>query len=153
MSGTNITIEIDDAEVRAVFAHWQSFDGGEALRLVLGDIGEALKISTEERAKRQVAPDGTPWVELSPKYARRKEKKRPGLPILRRDGHLLGDMLSWQPEGNDEVVVGTNAIYGATHQFGRAKIPSRPFLGLSDEDRSEIVTILAEHLTRALDSV
>jgi phage gpG-like protein len=40
------------------------------------------------------------------------------VPILKFDFHMLGDMASWQTDGNDAVLVGTNAPYGAIHQFG-----------------------------------
>ncbi|MFR1008017.1 MAG: phage virion morphogenesis protein [Ruminococcus sp.] len=73
--------------------------------------------------------------------------------------------------------VGTNLVYAATHQFGasgrviRAKnkpylafeyhgrtirkkqvtvnIPARPFLGISDEDRQEIKSLVEEALSEA----
>jgi phage gpG-like protein len=70
------------------------------------------------------------------------------------------------------VVVGTNAPYAGVHQRGatiRAKpgkrlafrigratifarsvtIPARPFLGVSQEDREEIVEIFRDHIRRA----
>jgi len=87
------------------------------VQLTLPDIGEYLLMATRERAARQVAPDGAPWQALSPAYQRWKARKRPGLPILKFDFHMLGDQLAYQVEG-DELLVGTNAPYGAAHQFG-----------------------------------
>lgn len=90
---------------------------GEGRELMLEQIGEYLMRSTRERAEQQVDPDGHRWRALSPAYKRAKNKKRPGLPILKFDFHMLGDQLSYHLDGND-LVLGTNAPYGAAHQFG-----------------------------------
>lgn len=83
-----------------------------SMRTPLADIGEHLLISTDERARRQVAPDGTPWAPLSPRTLARKK----GNKILREDGNLL-DTLRPQVSG-DELQFGTDRPYGAIHQFG-----------------------------------
>lgn len=88
-----------------------------ATRVMLLDIGEYLLGSTRERAARQVSPSGETWRKLSPAYKRFKDKKRPGLPILKFDNHMLGDQLAYQVEGST-LLLGTNAKYGAAHQFG-----------------------------------
>lgn len=90
---------------------------GEGRQLLFADMGEYLLRSTRDRAALQVDPNGNKWRALSPDYARWKAKKRPGVPILKFDFHMLGDQLSYQA-GQDELLVGTNAPYGAIHQFG-----------------------------------
>lgn len=52
----------------------------------------------------------------------------------------------------DSLRIGTPLVYGATHQFGdpRRSIPARPFLGLSTDDKTELVAILNDWLTRAI---
>jgi phage gpG-like protein len=54
--------------------------------------------------------------------------------------------------GRDWTAVGTNLIYGATHQFGDEErgIPARPYLGLSDDDRRAVVRVLHIHIRRDL---
>ncbi|HHA2757638.1 phage virion morphogenesis protein [Stenotrophomonas maltophilia] len=91
---------------------------GEARQLILKDWGEYLLGSTRRRGKQQVDPSGRKWRALSPSYKRYKQRKRPGRPILEFDFHMLGDMASWQLDGSDAVLVGTNAPYGAIHQGG-----------------------------------
>jgi phage virion morphogenesis protein len=167
MAGAKITITVDDADVRAMFARLAAF--GEAPIKDAGrDIGEYMLRATRERAAQERAPDGTPWVPLSPKYAKWKAKKRPGVKMLKFDAHMLGDM--FHPEvGPDYVDIGTNALYGAIHQFGgtvhhaalshiRSRrtigahdvtIPARPWLGASDEDLRELGEILGDHLRAA----
>lgn len=59
--------------------------------------------------------------------------------------------------GSISVEIGTNVIYGAIHQFGgaagrkdrRVTIPARPFLGVSNEDSTELLAIENDHLQRA----
>lgn len=87
------------------------------LSLALKDIGEHLLRSTRQRAAQEIDAEGNPWVALSPRYLRRKQKRRPGAPKLKHDNHMLGDQLSHQVVGNT-VLVGTSAKYGAIHQFG-----------------------------------
>lgn len=62
---------------------------------------------------------------------------------------------------NDRVLIGSGEIYAATMQFGATKgqfkasppipwgtVPPRPYLGVSDSDGAEILSILADHLSR-----
>jgi len=167
---------------------------GEGRQLLFADMGEYLLRSTRERAAKEIDPDGNKWRALSPGYAKWKAKKRPGVPVLKFDFHMLGDQLSYEA-GQDELLVGTNAPYGAIHQFGgtvhrpahsrklafgkdkpnRMKVfaragskdvdheqwatvdaydvtlPARPWLGLSQEDDTELLAIVVDHLGEALD--
>ncbi len=52
----------------------------------------------------------------------------------------------------DSLEFGTDRKYGATHQLGDQErgIPARPFLGIDDQDRDEILAILRRHLEEAL---
>ena len=90
---------------------------GEGRQLLFADMGEYLLRSTRERAAKQIDPDGNKWRALSPGYAKWKAKKRPGVSILKFDFHMLGDQLSYQAD-QDALLLGTNAPYGAIHQFG-----------------------------------
>lgn len=58
--------------------------------------------------------------------------------------------------GSISVTWGTNVTYAAIHQFGgragkghRARIPARAYLGVSDDDRAELLNIENDHLQRA----
>ena len=153
MSGVYLEITRDTASPRLDNAI-AALDG-DGLQLMFDHIGEYLVRTTRERGEAQVSPDGTPFAPLSERYRRYKEKKRPGVPILRFDFHMQGDQLSHQVAG-DTLYVGTNAIYGATHQFGRtielpdgrtAEIPARPWLGLSADDEKEVLAIAHDHLS------
>lgn len=124
---------------------------GEGRDLMLRDMGEYLMIATPTRAARQVTPDGQAWTPLSPRYRRRKDKLRPGVPMLKFDGHMIGDRLNYQvPPGQGELLHGTSARYGAAQHFGYGAIKPRNWLGLSDEDGVELIAIASDHLTLAM---
>lgn len=150
MAGARIEIEVDDAAVMAVLGRAQARLEPAGVETLLDDIGEYLLRSTRERAALEVDPDGRPWRPLEKEYARWKAKQRPGAPILVFDFHMLGDQLSHQVDG-DTLYVGTNAKYGAVHQF--AGDPPRAWLGISrfSGDEDEIRQITLDYLQAALD--
>lgn len=133
---------------------------------LLAELGEYGLRSTRARFKTQTAPDGTAWAALQPWY--QKEKRRNKNRILTLNGYLRGQM-TWQLVGDRMVEIGSNLPYAAVHQFGATikpraakvlmfrghvaksvTIPARPYLGLSDEDRSEIVGRTLEWLQRIM---
>lgn len=134
--------ELEAAITRAIAV----MDGEQSL--LLDDIGNHLVNSTRRRAEREISPDGMPWAALSPRYKKRKAAKRPNRGLLRFDNHMLGDQLSHQTLGKT-LFVGTNAKYGAAQHFGHNGIPSREWLGLSNEDNDEILAIAHDHLNKA----
>ena len=133
---------------------------------LLAELEEYGLRSTRARFKTQTAPDGTAWAALQPWY--QKEKRRNKNRILTLNGYLRGQM-TWQLVGDRTVEIGSNLPYAAVHQFGATikpraakvlmfrghvaksvTIPARPYLGLSDEDRSEIVGRTLEWLQRIM---
>lgn len=146
MAGASLSIHIDDREVSLALQRLERLGGN--LQGAFADIGEYLLNSHHERWVRQEAPDGTPWAPLAAKTVKRKKKNKDKTLVL--EGNLR-DLLRYQagPEG---LEFGTDRIYGATHQFGReeAGIPARPFLGLTDADRVELLDIIGDHLEAAM---
>ncbi|EPO8089446.1 phage virion morphogenesis protein [Pseudomonas aeruginosa] len=81
---------------------------------MLRDIGEFLLIAHDRRFASQASPDGTPWLALSPRYLKRKRKNPDKILVL--DG-FLKNTLRYQV-GDNELLFGTNRIYGAMMHFG-----------------------------------
>ena len=81
---------------------------------MLRDIGEFLLIAHDQRFASQASPDGTPWQALAPAYLKRKKKNRDKILVL--DG-FLKNTLRYQVN-NNELLFGTNRIYGAMMHFG-----------------------------------
>ncbi|MBW7997522.1 MAG: phage virion morphogenesis protein [Candidatus Glassbacteria bacterium] len=115
--------------------------------------GETIINQTQARFDSERGPDGKPW----PESAR---VKRFGGKVL-TDTARLRNSLSKRADG-DKVIVGTNVVYAAIHQAGgeikakrkprlvfnipgvgirtakKVKIPARPYMGFSPEDRREL---------------
>lgn len=132
-------------------------------------IGEVMTESTQQRFSSSTGPDGERWKPnaLSTVLARlgsiagayskktgRLTKKGAGAITSKKplvDTGILQDSIRYQVAGDgNSVAIGTNRFAGeweggaAVHQFGDKKgnIPARPFLGVSDSDRAEVLEIL-----------
>jgi len=139
MSGTNINVEmrgLNRVEELVARLLRPDFDP------LLDAIGGLVVSQTEERiTQTKAAPDGTAWPALSPAYAKRKKK---GGGILELEGDLRDSLVHLVT--GDNVEVGTNLVYGATHQFGDDSrgIPQREFLGLSPDNEEAINGLIDE---------
>ncbi len=131
-----IKIDIDDHAVRQALTGLE--DRADDLRPAFQEIGETLLLSTEDRFRDEVDPDGQPWVDVLPRTRARKRNPK----ILTEDAHLRGRMVWQLVDGGVEI--GTDVPYANVHQFGfeARHIPSRPFLGISDEDRDVVREVL-----------
>jgi len=141
MAGAFVEVTVGTDDVQRALR--ELGERGQNLRPVLGDLGEYLLQSHATRFRRQVDPEGNPWRPLSLNYRATKPRNRDK--ILTLDGHLRRS-LRYQVRGS-ELLFGTNLVYGAVHQFGHEDVPARPYLGVSPEDTSELVLILADWLT------
>jgi phage virion morphogenesis protein len=146
MAGARIEWEVDTKLASTALQKAVDALGGDGLALLLEDIGEYLLRSTRDRADAQVSPTGQPWAPLSPRYARRKARKRPGLGILKWDNHMIGDQLAHQVDGTT-LLLGTNAPYGAIHQFGGdIDVPerTREVYFRTNKDQTEVEPLFVE---------
>jgi phage virion morphogenesis protein len=166
-----IRIDIDDAGVLAALEQLRA--RAADLKPALADIGELLAESTKRRFGASTGPDGRRWAQnsqvtilqylgrykgsytkkgaLSSKGAARSASKKP----LIGETRSLSTQIYYRLTG-DGVEVGSPMIYAAVQQFGaRAKafgrapwgdIPARPFLGLSEQDRADLLDLLADYL-------
>ena len=106
------------------------------------------KQTIKERFDKEQAPDGTKWKSLSPARVkqRRKRHKTGSMKILQDTGELRRSV---QYEAKQTYVrIGSNLIYARTHQFGRGKIPARPFLGVTPNERQHINDMFRAYLKR-----
>lgn len=167
------TVELKDEVVTAQLARaYASLDDTSDL---MADIGKILVRSTEQRFLKGTAPDGTKWAPKSQttlnKYGARKSNRVDTRPLFGPNGRLHEEIFS--EASKDQVEVGSGLPYAAAMQFGAAKgsfgaysgtdkngrtfsgsapwgnIPARPFLGISDEDRVNIVDQIAVYLSGA----
>jgi phage virion morphogenesis protein len=133
-------------------------------RDLMSEIAELLVDSTRQRFPKGESPDGVKWAPKSPTtlaaYGARKSNRVDVRPLFGPSGSLSSQIFS--DHGDDFAEVGSPMIYAAAMQFGAAQgafgptsrggpipwgsIPARPFLGFSEEDRTNILAAIAEHL-------
>lgn len=146
MAGAFVSIDINDRTVLQMLDRLRT--AGVRFRPVMLEIGEELQERWRERFLTQAGPDGQPWAPLNPDYAAWKRATTGSDLILVLYG-FMRDLLSYRASER-EVLIGSNQEYAATHQFGAPErgIPARPFLGLSEDDKVEILDIMRDHFER-----
>lgn len=97
-----------------------------------------------------------PWMPLSPKYRKWKEKHYPGKPILVRSGALKASLVNGTAEGAiyevfpTQMILGTEVPHAIYHQTGSMKVqnrpPKRPPVMLTTEMRTKWSEIMANWL-------
>lgn len=142
MAGTHATIDINDAEI---IGHLTALihATGHA-KPALDAFGEYMtRVTVEERFEKGQDPWGHDWDEV--KYDKPYNADKP----LILDGHLMGELRYHNSE--QEFRFGSNLVYAATQQFGRPddNIPARPFLGINDRDKRELIQTLKDFLINA----
>lgn len=110
MAGAMLDVVVDDSAIGKALEGLVERLGD--LTTPLLDIAEYLHQSTDDRFRKQVAPDGTPWAPLAPSTLAAKRSKR----ILRDSGNLQDTLRS--NVSSDELEFGTDRPYGAIHQLG-----------------------------------
>lgn len=148
MIGVSVTMA-DDA-VRTALARVQARTGN--LEPMLDVVGAAQVTSTQERFEAQRGPDGQAWRGLAERTLELRQARGASSPQILRDSGELYDSLTHQAEPT-QVAWGSNRAYARIHQLGgqagrgrKSTIPAREFLGLSDDDRAEVLRIAREHV-------
>ncbi|MFC3716812.1 phage virion morphogenesis protein [Luteimonas soli] len=109
---TDARIDLDDAQVLAWLDRLRQLPRREG-RSIMASIGRYMKTAMQMRFRRQVDPDGKPWV---PSKA---AKARGGQTL--RDTNRLFRSLTWRA-GSDYAEAGTNVVYAAVNHFGILKV-------------------------------
>lgn len=130
--------------------HAGLFDLGADLGTELLDAGvDGVKASFAA----QQAPDGTPWPELSARYAEVKERYWPGRPILVREGVLVEglDGERAQSDSSAEYTFGANEQQRAECDWATQgdplnNRPPRPIVGITEGAAVRSREVLIKHL-------
>ncbi|MGZ5059150.1 MAG: phage virion morphogenesis protein [Methylobacter sp.] len=142
-------IDVDDREILAALRQLQQSTGN--LQPALLKIGEDLKESTKQRFLSKTGPDGQAWLGNADSTIERKGRDFP-----LTAGGTLGNTIDYQLFGNDGVDIGSPMEYAAMMQFGGTKaefpnlwgdVPGRPFLGISEDDKVQILATIQHHLS------
>ncbi len=161
-------VKMDDLGTRSLLK--RIIYGARDMTPAMKAIGEYMIRRTQERFSREEDPEGKRWKKHSPitlPLAWRRKGKRTytksgkvtkgfsryvAARKILTASHQLRMSITYK-ESPDKVVVGTNKVYAAIHQFGgkagrgrKVNIPARPVLGINDDDRAEAVRILKEYM-------
>lgn len=151
MAGTGLEIRIESDAVGRLNRRISELAARLTdFRPLLESVGAEIESQTRRRiSEENAAPDGTPWQPWSDDYA---ETRHGGHSLLEGEGELL-DSIQYLVEG-DRVVVGTNLVYGAIHQFGGDEvgipIPARPYLGIGPENEEDLEAVINDWADRQL---
>lgn len=151
MSGVAFNVEIDSADavagLRAALKRFAS--SGDLMEQVAGIVESGARARIEDD---KAGPDGRRWKPWSPRYAAQQGGRGS---LLRQRSRLLDSITS--VADRDSAEVGTNLVYARIHQLGgnagrggAAKIPARPYLGVSDDGQAEIREAASDWLQTAI---
>lgn len=105
-------------------------------------IAREFYISEDEQFESEGAKGASGrWTPLSDPYARFKAERFPGETILRATGALQSSLTD--PDALDaifqvdarEIVIGSKVPYAVAHHRGGGRLPSRPVISLSEEQK------------------
>lgn len=159
-----VEVVFNDAEVKEQLArvsqHLTDMSG------LMNELGEQLVYETEQRFDQGVSPEGVSWAAKSQTTLDAYRKRGQTVDVRplfgpNADGIALRKSI-FHDYGSDYVEIGTNKIQAAVMQFGAAQgafganaigkplpwgdIPARPFIGISEQDRSNIAASVEEWL-------
>ncbi|AKF08886.1 phage virion morphogenesis protein [Sandaracinus amylolyticus] len=122
---------IDDA-IRTVRS---AAERARDLSPILRVIAEDTKTLVDDSFDQSRSPSGAPFAPLAPatKARRRKGSSKPLV-----DTGRLRNSVSASAAGN-LLSVGTNVVYGATHQYGSKRVPARPFLPFAGDPAAPVL--------------
>ena len=150
-----IVINYDDADVLSMLTklHERMGDLGPVMQAIAGYMYD----SSEQAFANQRDPvTGDPWPEFSDTTLQLRPD-RAGGQLLRDSAQLVGSLM--QESDGLSAYYATDKPYAAMHQFGgttsprsmipNVEIPARPFLGLDDVAKEDILDMLAGYLVES----
>lgn len=117
------------------------------------DIAESLKKAEVQQFASQGGAGGG-WAPLSDGYALWKQINYPGKPILELTGALKASVTGSGPHyveqiTKDSLKVGTSLFYALFHQRGTGRMPARPVIQLTEENKRGWMKILQVYAYKA----
>jgi len=147
-----IEVKIDDTKIKKALQDLQSATGD--LSPAFHAIGKQLVESTKQRFSSGTGPDGKKWEDNSQVTIDRKGRNKPLV-----DSGTLMDQIKDEIIGNNTLEISSTMGYAAMQQFGGTKdefsnlwgdIPARPFLGISSDDETSILSTIEDHILKAI---
>lgn len=156
------SVKVDAKTVTTAFQSWLDLNDTfvpffiEALGKQEDNRPWTLRGSVAKSFSTKSNPQGGPWRPLSEMYIVQKQKYYPGMPTLVASGTLFNSLVrtngfSVVAMDKKKLVYGTMVKYAKLLQGGTKKMPSRAFLGFSDESRDTLKKLLAAYMKAGKD--
>lgn len=153
------SLEFNDSAATAALLRIQR--GIEDLQPVMEDLADLMAESTRQRFLAGTAPDGTPWEPKSKTTLAAYEGRGESIdPRPLWHSNMLATESIFHQSTSDSALWGSSREYAAMMHFGGTKerfpnlwgdIPARPFLGVSETDRADIMETVAEWIDRLVE--
>ena len=151
--GVSLTVSVADTvtrELAKLAARLKDVDPA------LEEMGASLETETKLRFESAKDAEGNRWKGLAEStLAKAGRVKDGGKAAILQDQRHLFESIAYKVQPGVGVVVGTHMVYGRIHQLGgmagrghKVKIEARPYLGMSEEGRKEMIAILTDHVSR-----
>lgn len=159
-----LSVTVDDAKIKDMLQRLSQRMSN--MTPVMRDIGQELKSDSMANFKGQHAPDGTPWQPLTMAtrigratrlssgkgiYTKKGAMRKGAQRIIASanaliDTGVLRASVNVLETTSSSVTVGSRIKYAAIHQFGgitgrgkKVRIPARPFIGMSESAKRNII--------------
>lgn len=125
-------------------------DLSPAMRQIAGVLAD----ETEEAFAQERSPEGLDWEGLADSTIEQREKNNswPGS-LLQVSGMLAKAIHTEYTNNSASIGIGSEIPYAPLHQFGgfagkgkKVFVPARPFLGVSEQGKENLLEILANHI-------
>jgi phage gpG-like protein len=122
-------------------------------RQLMDSLGAEAVTQIQRRiTDEKTSPEGAAWPKWSDAYA---ATRHVGQSLLVSEHHLLQSMTHLVELTGKDVDVGSNLVYAAIQNFGGAEVgkpqlPAREFLGLSEENRTDLAMVASDWLDQHL---
>lgn len=113
---------------------------------LLQELGARFENSTRMRFMEEKAPDGSAWQALKKETIARKKRNKNK--ILTEFGDLSKSIT--YHAANVYVAIGTPEKKGVFLQEGTKHMPARPFLGISKQDKKDMLSAMNKFIAEAL---
>ena len=118
---------------------------GSFAEVLRGPVLDLVRQGIRENFENTMGPESQIWPS--------RKKEMDGHPLLILSGTLHQEAIAGNAEVTDrELAVSTDLVYAATHEYGRAgaKIPARPYMGVSERHLDWIGREIGEHLDKLI---
>jgi len=136
-----MSVEVNISEIEKLANILNSFclSGNQKMSL-LHDLGVEVREQTLDRFDIETDPEGKSWKKLADATSRYKNKICSG-GILEREG-FLKDTISVKVIDENSVFIRSPMHYAGFHQEGTSTIPARRFLGVCQNNISELANVM-----------